>query len=177
MTKMRGITAAVLDRAEGQMMQRSGILKVTTLVALLCCSGCTSVARLSDLPQSGDAIQYGQAGEKRSGQYEYDFTLHDVTDEQFENAVREGLTTNGFVIKRSDPGGRVIFAERGLRLNEWASVVGIYSRRSDANLQVKVLVDITQDITGTLPQSYAENIANRIRDVLSRDIARPVESL
>lgn len=56
--------------------------------------------------------------------------------------------------------------ERGLRLNEWASVVGVYSRRTGDALDVKVVVRITQDFTGTLPEKFAENVADGIRRAL-----------
>ena len=125
--------------------------------------GCLSVARREDLPSPSESVHYGRPEKEKFGDYEYEFSLQNVTDEQFFEAVRQGLSTNGFHIRRDDPAARVITAERGLRANEWHSVVGVYSRRRNENLDVKILLKITQDSTGTLPQSYAENIADRIR--------------
>ena len=143
--------------------------KLSCFVAAALCSGCLSVAHLADLPASSDSVHYGRWEKEEYGYYEYEFALRNVTDEQFVRAVREGLSTNGFEIKRDDPTARVITADRGLRPNEWGSVVGVYSRRRNEDLDVKVIFEITQDFTGTFPQSYAENIAERIRTCLHRE--------
>lgn len=152
-------------------------LHLAVLVASLAVAGCQNVARLSDLPTSSENVRFGPSGDTHRGHYECDFSLRDVSDEQFESATRQGLTTNDFSIVRDDPAARTILAKRGLRPNEYASVVGVYWRRVDAGLEAKVLVRITQDALGTFKQSYAENLANRIRKFLSRDLARPLESL
>ncbi len=160
------------------MSRRRSIQKLFPLVvAAALCSGCISVARLADLPVATDSLHYGRPEKEEYGYYEYEFLLHDITNEQFVHAVRQALSTNGFQIRRDDPEARVITADRGLRANEWSSVVGVYSRRQGADLEVKVIFKITQDFTGTIPQSYAENIADRIRTFLHRDLGRPIESL
>lgn len=149
-------------------MRLAETLWILLLVATLS-SGCISVARLEDLPSSSESLHYGQPEKEEFGYYEYEFSLQDVTDEQFVEAVRQALSTNDFHIRRDDLAARVITADRGLRANEWHSVVGVYSRRRNEDLDVKILFKITQDFTGTLPQSYAENIADRIRTFLHRD--------
>lgn len=139
--------------------------------------GCSSVARIENLPTNSGAVRFDSVERVARGHYEYVFTLQAVTDEQFFNATIEALTSNDFVIVRNDKQVRTVVAERGVRLNEWGSVVGIYSRRNDKSIDVKVVFDITQDFTGGFPQRYAENIAVRIRNVLHTETGIPVDKL
>jgi len=69
----------------------------------------------ADLPASSDSLRYGRPEKEEYGYYEDEFFLRNVTDEKFVRAVREGLSTNGFEIRRDDPNARVITADRGLR--------------------------------------------------------------
>jgi len=142
------------------------IKKITPLLIILLLSGCASVARIGDLPKTFESINYEGVEKSEYGYFEHIFKLENIEDDHFYSAVKSGLTSNGFNIVNIDEDNRLLTAKRGLRLNEWGSVVGIYSRRTDDDLEIKVIVKITQDITGTFPQSYAENIANRIKNSL-----------
>ena len=139
---------------------------VLFLVVSFFIAGCASIARIEDLPKSYELINYNDVEKSEYGYYEHIFKLENITDGHFYSAAMKGLTTNGFSIVEINKDDRVLTAKRGLRANEWGSVVGIYSKRTDSDLEIKVIVKITQDFTGTMPQSYAKNIANRIKNSL-----------
>jgi hypothetical protein len=136
------------------------------LVGALLVSGCLSVGRLSDLPTSFEQVKFNEVNKSEYGHYEYDFVLVNVTDEQIHIRARKALEANGYSVQTNDMKSRIITGERGLRLNTWGSVAGVYSRRNGDQLDVKVIVRITQDFTGTLPENFAEDIASEIKKPL-----------
>jgi len=125
-----------------------------------------SVARLSDLPRSSDQVNFKQVTKDEYGHYEHDFVLTGVTDQQFHAIVRKAMDSNGYSVRTDEVKSRATTGERGLRLNTWGAVAGVYSRRTGDSLDVKVIVRITQDFTGTLPERFAEDIANEIKKSL-----------
>lgn len=136
------------------------------LISALLVSGCMSVARLSDLPRSSDQVNFKQVTKDEYGHYEHDFVLTGVTDQQFHAIVRKAMDSNGYSVRTDEVKSRATTGERGLRLNTWGAVAGVYSRRTGDSLDVKVIVRITQDFTGTLPERFAEDIANEIKKSL-----------
>jgi len=133
------------------------------LISALLVSGCMSVARLTDLPSSSEDVKFKQVSKDEYGNYEHDFVLTGVTDQQFQAGVRKALESNGYSVRTDDIKSRVTTGERGLRPNTWGAVAGVYSRRTGDRLDVKVIVRITQDFTGTLPERFAEDIAGDIK--------------
>jgi hypothetical protein len=139
-------------------------LVATTSLTIVCC---VSVARISDLPASLDEVTFGTPQFTDRWEDEYEFGLPGVTDEEFFAATRPALGSNGFRIVRFEPEKGVVTAERGMRGDEWASVVGVYRQRGIDGGAVKILFKVTQDFTGSfVHRRYAENIADRIRQYL-----------
>jgi hypothetical protein len=138
---------------------------ILTLFSFLIVS-CISVARIDELPKSVDELNFGSVEKTEIGYYEHIFVLDDVDDSHFYASVEKALTSNRFEMVNVDKKSRALTAKRGLGFNEWESVVGVYSKREGSRLSIKVIVKITQDFTGTMPQSYAENIAIRIQKSL-----------
>src|SRR6185369_14049924 len=136
------------------------------VISALLVSGCMSVARLNDLPRSSDQVNFKQVSKDEYGHYEHDFVLTGVTDQQFHAIVRKAMESNGYSVRTDEVKSRATTGERGLRLNTWGAVAGVYSRRTGDSLDVKVIVRITQDFTGTLPERFAEDIANEIKKSL-----------
>lgn len=159
-------------------MQLSKSVRLVFAVATLgLFSGCVEMAYLEDLPDSNASIHYGAVEKVQSRHYEHEFSLKHVSADQLVKATEQALSSNGYILRKNDRQAGVITAERGMRANEWGSVVGVYYMNRNDALSVKVIVEISQDFTGTFPQKYAENIAVRIRNVLHQDTGLPVDAL
>jgi hypothetical protein len=143
------------------------VLGLSVLLVVGCAGiGTSTVARLSDLPASGSSLNYSAFTRSEVGHYEANFSFSGVDDSRFQAAARKALEANGYAVKSDDTGLRVTTGERGLRLNTWGAVAGVYSKRSGNHLEVKVIVRITQDFTGTLPEDFTGDIEREIRKVL-----------
>jgi hypothetical protein len=158
-----------------QVLRSAGFAVVIASLGLF--SGCVEMAYLDDLPDSNAAIHYGEIEKKHSRHYEHEFALKHVSEDQLVKATEQALSSNGYIVRKNDRQSGVITAERGMRANEWGSVAGVYYMRRNDGLSVKVIVEISQDFTGTFPQKYAENIAVRIRNVLHQDTGLPADAL
>ena len=149
----------------------SALMKAVLAISVLFVMGCagvgtTTVARLSDLPDSGNTLNYGALTRSETGHYETNFSVSGVSDSQFHAAARKALEANGYVVKADNIGLRATTGERGLRLNTWGAVAGVYSKRTGDRLDAKVIVRITQDATGTLPEDFTGDIEREIRKAL-----------
>ncbi len=137
---------------------------VAGLSLLLSLTGCLSVARLSDLPADSASVDMDNtAPPTKYGRFEHTVSLEGTSRQRVFEISQLALQQEGFQIALADPDKGCIKGERGLRANEWSMVSGVYLREGDNQVKVKVICIITQDITGGWHQSYAENIANRIR--------------
>jgi hypothetical protein len=74
------------------------------------------------------------------------------------------LEAAGFKIKRNDPSEKVIIAKRGLKLNEWNSVAGIYYKLNTNSTDIYIKAEITQDITGGWTDHRAKTIGDLVCD-------------
>ena len=146
-------------------MTRGSARPLMLLILLL--TGCVSVANVSDFPQDLSQVKFGELQFDGPWQYDYEFELSEVSDKDFFAAAKPALTSNGFSIVKFDTSQGVIIAKRGLRANEWASVVGVYRKPESQGGDTKILFKVTQDFTGSfINRGYSENIANRIRRYL-----------
>lgn len=144
-------------------MRMARLWFVPSLFVLLSSTGCLSVARLSDLPtDSVSAYTEGSDTLGKYGHFEHTLSIEGVSTQRVFDSAQEALKQEGFIIKHTDSDKGCIQGERGLRMNEWGMVSGVYLREADNGVKVKVICIITQDITGGFRQSYAANIANRI---------------
>ncbi len=144
-------------------MPMARLLFVPSFFVLLSSTGCLSVARLSDLPaDSESAYADSTSTPSKYGHFEHTLSIEGVSRQLVFDSAQEALNQEGFIIKLADGDKGCIQGERGLRMNEWGMVSGVYLREADNAVEVKVMCIITQDVTGGFRQSYAVNIANRI---------------
>ena len=149
-------------------MARLRLLLIVTICFCIC-SGCASVARISDFQKTSEALDFNKLAqanyESQSGlwnlqtEYEYFVEVLNTEEDELFKAINEALINSGYEITFSNKKDRTIIGERGLRLNEWYSITGIYYRNHTGLFQVFFKNAITQDITG----GWRENRARKLR--------------
>ena len=113
-------------------------IRSNALILFSCLASCVSVARITDLPGDLSEVRFGDVRFNGRWEEEHEFQLDQVTDEAFFAATKPALTSNGFKIVRFDPDARVVQASRGMRAQEWASVVGVYRQPISEGGRVKI---------------------------------------
>ena len=131
---------------------------------------CAGVARISDFPKSYQAIDFEDIAKQnyeydgstwnQKTEYEYYLEVQSTDEGTLFSALSEALKRNGYKISSSDIKARTIIGERGLRMNEWNSITGIYYTINKDVFQVFIKNAITQDITGGWRENRAKKIAN-----------------
>ena len=72
------------------------------------------------------------------------------------------LREAGYEVVRQESEAGVVLAERGLRMNEWGSVTGVYFRPQAQHWWILVDVRITQDVTGSWREDRARKLATTL---------------
>jgi hypothetical protein len=153
--------------------------QMKTIVALLqgllfaaMLTGCVSVARVSDFKRTADGLDFDALARRdydskdavwnqKTG-YEYFIEEAKIDDDDLVKGITTALESLNFKLQYSSKQDRTIIAERGLRANEWSSVVGVYYRPKDAIVQIYVRNEITQDFTGGWRDNRAKDVAQAI---------------
>ena len=98
-----------------------------------------SVAKLSSLPKSSNEIDFGKCLgtiEKPTGKPRTSKTLNEYcferakvyTEEEIIKALDKAVKLSNYTVIKFSTTEKVVFADRGLRANEWNSFAGIYYR-------------------------------------------------
>jgi hypothetical protein len=146
------------------------------LVFLFSLLGCISTARVSDFSKSSNVydfdalsnINYESEGKfwNLQTKYEYFIEIDNVTEEVLFSTIQEALTRLGYKISYKDRQQQTIIGERGLQLNEWNSINGVYYNYRNGTFRVYIKNAITQDIIG----GWRENRARRVAQVLCSEL-------
>lgn len=144
------------------------IKNLIVLLMVITASGCTSVARVSNFESSSSKIDFAglaKTHDSSSGaiwswkcKNEYFIYVQNMAMSQLSSLLKKSVGSSGYSIVKSSEDGSAIIAEKGITLNEWGSVVGVYSSLKEGEFQIYIKVEITQDITG----GWVENRAKRL---------------
>lgn len=138
------------------------------LLMVITASGCTSVARVSNFENNSSQIDFSELAKTHDsssdaiwnwkGKNEYFIYVQNMDRSELSSLLKKSVESSGYTIVKSSEDGSAIIGEKGIRLNEWGSVVGVYSSLKEDEFQVYIKVEITQDITG----GWMENRAKRL---------------
>jgi hypothetical protein len=139
------------------------------LICLFAVTGCMGVARMSDFPRNAATFNFDELSKKNYDskdaiwnertEYEYFVNVEKTDENELFKLITFALMNSGYTISYSDIQHKVAIGERGLRLNEWQSITGIYYRATPDLFQVYFKNAITQDITGGLRENRAKEVA------------------
>ena len=137
---------------------------------------CLSVAKLSDLPQTAEVINFNKIADSEQADIEKFWTFNTVSeyyiksnsvnDSLIFNSLKTALINNGFSVKLMDRAKHTILAKSGLKGNEWNTIVGIYYNIGSSESEIYIKCKITQDITGGLREDRAKKIGDVICNML-----------
>lgn len=144
--------------------------------------GCTSIARVSNFETQASDIDFQYlAGSHDSsagaiwtwkGKNEFFLYLRPTDIVTLREQLMLSLDEFGYSLTSnltpadalSSEDGLALVADRGIRMNEWGSVAGVYAAVSNTGYYVYIKVEITQDITG----GWASNRAKAIGEYFCR---------
>jgi len=142
-------------------------------------AGCVATtANVTNFPKSNSIIDFDEISKRDlnpddpiwnlKGRSEYMIKVK-ADDEKilFELLIKANIK-QGYSINYSNLEDKVIIRKRGMRMNEWNSVSGVYFRNQENIYQVYIRVDITQDITGGWKENRAKKIADAICNLSQR---------
>lgn len=145
-------------------------------MTILLITSCLSVAKISSFAQTSDSIDFNSVSSKRpdlnDSQWstetsnEYYFETNKVIDEDilFDSMI-ESLRNTGYAVKPFNRENNCVLGVRGIRGNEWRSIVGIYFKNDNIGnkTQVYIICRITQDITGGWKENRAREIGEKLK--------------
>jgi len=139
------------------------------LISLSLLSGCAGVASMSDFSRTAETLDFDKLSkmnyESKEGiwniqtEYEYFVEVEKIEEDALYKAMMEALIESGYELSYVNKPNRTIIGKRGLRLNEWSSITGLYYRRLDDVFQIFFKNAVTQDITGGWRENRAKNVA------------------
>jgi hypothetical protein len=152
-------------------------LKLLGLLVLTSCS----VAKFSSMPKTAmeiDFVKYENDLQNTkeplwssNTSNEYFFVLDKACQElELLEAVGFAFTKNNFGFSKFNKADKVVFAERGARLNDWKSIAGIYYKIDTLANKTRfyILVKITQDIIGGWKENRAKKIGLDLEKLLKK---------
>ncbi len=141
------------------------------LIAVLL-GACASVADLKDFPASSAEIDFDDVSARKNSIDDASASTESSADhlavaesestERRIALIAEALQDNGYTLVKTDRSNGVVFAERGLRANEYGSVAGVYFEAASGACAVYARVDITQGLTGGWKENRARQILDRL---------------
>ena len=154
------------------------MLKSILFIVIIISQSCT-VAKLSSLPKSSNEIDFNKYSielanakepfwtSKTSNEYYFEKPKLYAEEDLFK-AMDKAFTANNYVVVKFYKTEKTIFAERGMRANEWKSIAGIYYQTDEKTEKTKIYIQvkITQDITG----GWKENRAKKIGVIIEKEL-------
>ena len=141
------------------------------LVAVLL-GACASVANLKDFRASSADIDFDDVSARKNSiddasnnnesSADYLTVVESESTEQLIALIAEALQGSGYTPVKTDRSNGVVFAERGLRANEYGSVAGVYLEAASGAFAVYARVDTTQGVTGGWKENRAKHILDRL---------------
>jgi hypothetical protein len=139
------------------------------LICLGILTGCSGVARMSDFPRTSEILDFDKLAQanydsknaiwNEQTKYEYFVEVERADEDELFTSIIYALTGSGYSISYANKQDRVVIGERGLRLNEWKSITGVYFKGREELFQVFFKNAITQDITGGWRENRAKEVA------------------
>ena len=140
------------------------------MVTCLCIfTGCAGVARISDFPRTSETLDFDKLAKanyeskdaiwNQQTEYEYFIEVEKTEEDELYKAITDALVNSGYKVSYSNKQNRVVIGKRGLRLNEWKSIIGVYYRGREGFFQIFIKNAITQDITGGWRENRAKKVA------------------
>ncbi|WP_148300753.1 hypothetical protein [Shewanella marina] len=150
-------------------------MKSVVILVVLFLVGCATTASISNLPISADQVDFNTLASRDldpnlpiwnlKGMSEYITYTSKIEEEKLYDFLKQANQKQGFKNIYENFETRSIRGSRGMRMNEWNSVSGIYYRELDDRFQIYVRVDITQDITGGWKENRAEKIIKSLCNI------------
>ena len=146
------------------------MIKFVSLALLLAVlSGCTSIAKVSNFETNASQINFTQlanlhnstakAGWTWQGKNEYFINVKAIEKAELSEKLINALDEHGYSLVKKSEDGSAIIGDKGIRLNEWWSVIGVYFSATNDGHQVYIKVELTQDITGGWTENRAKSFA------------------
>jgi hypothetical protein len=158
-------------------MRYSG-LGVLITICLFLCASCAGVAKMSAFSQTAETFDFDKLAQQnyeskdamwnQQTEYEYFIEIERITEDELFKQIIDALVKSGYDISYENKQNRAIIGERGLRLNEWNSIIGVYYKQREDFFQVFIKNAITQDITG----GWRENRAKKVAMVLCANLSK-----
>lgn len=154
-------------------------MKLFGLCLLIMCfaTGCATTANVTNFPASSSEIDFDEISTRNldpddpiwnlKGSSEYTIFLEAEKEKALFNSLVIATQNEGYSVSESNMEKNRLISNRGMRMNEWNSISGIYYRELDekGKYQVYIRVDITQDITGGWKENRAKQIADEICNI------------
>ena len=142
-------------------------------------TSCLSVAKISSFSETSDGINFDYVSSKQLDKNESAWTSKTSNEYYFEtnkvieknilfDSMIESLKNEGYTIKSAKRDNNCVIGERGLRANEWKSIIGIYFKNDYIRnkTQVYLLCKITQDITGGWKENRAKKVGVKLENMI-----------
>ena len=133
---------------------------------------CLHKVSIHNFPQSKSQINYEKVKSEQNFRNmdlrfgsKQEFYFSGTFNNSEEYLIKEVVKNEGFKIKKSDIQQDFLIFEKGLSLEAWKSIIGIYYNINEStnSLEVYLLYQMTQDITGSFDVNFAEIIGDKIR--------------
>lgn len=148
------------------------------VIYIFAVTGCAGVARMSDFPRTAESVNFDELSKEnydskdavwnQRTEYEYFVDVEKTDENELFKSITSALISSGYTVSYSDIQHQVVIGERGLRLNEWKSITGVYYRATPGLSQVFFRNAITQDITGGWRGNRAREVAKSFCTILMK---------
>jgi len=155
-------------------------MKTTQLLFLsLLLTSCLQSVSLDMFPSSKNQIDYSEIKSRqaeRNSNLKYgskqEFHIHDFynrSEKILVKIISDWLKKEGFTLKQSNIDEDFLIFEKGLSPEAWKSMVGVYYdlNKNTNEVEIYILYQMSQDVTGSLNINYAELIGKRIQYTLN----------
>lgn len=121
-------------------------MKKLMFVLLFICffSGCASVGML---PKNSNDVDFdGVEGKTGWSQYQHVETFKNTTIDNVYDAAKIGLGNAGFSLRKAEKSMGYVVGEHGMTMHDWNIIAGVYFKKYDNDVKVKVIVEGSKDI-------------------------------
>jgi hypothetical protein len=156
---------------------RSFFLSLYVLILML--QSC-SVAKFSSMPKTAADINFVKYESELQNtkepfwtsktSNEYFIEINKICKEQdILQSIGNAYSANNYGFSKFNKEDKAVFAERGMRMNEWKSIAGVYYLIDEIakKTRIYILVKITQDVTG----GWKENRAKKLGQIIEKELS------
>lgn len=139
-----------------------------------------SVAKFSSMPKTAADINFVKYEKELQNNKEpfwtsktsneYFIEINKICKEQdILQSIGNAYSANNYGFSKFNKEDKVVFAERGTRLNEWKSIAGVYYQIDGIakKTRIYILVKISQDVTG----GWKENRAKKLGQIIEKELS------